>query len=262
VAGSDDRGGWQPDEVWLEDDEQTPAEPGSSASRPVRTVERDLATRDGSVPGGHRRSVPAAVVDELAAADPARGARLAARLADATHAYERERYQEARRILRPIADELPDVASIKELYGLVLYRLGQWQAASRQLEAYRTQTGSFDQHPVLADCYRALHRYADAEALWDELRQASPDGDLVAEGRIVAAGCQADRGDLQGAIATLERSAKRVEHPRDRHIRQWYTLADLYERAGDLPRARELFGRVASVDPDAFDVGPRLRALR
>jgi tetratricopeptide (TPR) repeat protein len=140
--------------------------------------------------------------------------------------------------------------------------LGQWQEAARQLEAYRTQTGSFDQHPVLADCYRALHRYPDAEALWDELRLASPDGDLVAEGRIVAAGCQADRGDLQGAIATLERSAKRVEHPRDRHIRQWYTLADLYERAGDLPRARELFGRIASVDPDAFDVGPRLRALR
>jgi tetratricopeptide (TPR) repeat protein len=261
VARSDE-GAWQPDEVWVEDQPEPAAPPGVPASRPAGPVDRDLATKDGSVPGGHRRSVPAAVVDELAAADPSRGARLAARLADATHAYERERYQEARRILRPIADELPDVAAIKELYGLVLYRLGQWHAAARQLEAYRTQTGSFDQHPVLADCYRALHRYADAETLWEELRAASPDGDLVAEGRIVAAGCQADRGDLQGAIATLERSAKRVEHPRDRHLRQWYTLADLYERAGDLPRARELFGRIASVDPDAFDVGPRLRALR
>jgi tetratricopeptide (TPR) repeat protein len=202
-------------------------------------------------------------VAELAAAAGAdKGARLAAKLADATHAYDRERYQEARRILRPLADEVPDAPAVRELHGLVLYRLGQWLPASRQLEAYRELTGSYDQHPVLADCYRALHRYAEAEALWDDLRLASPDGDLVAEGRIVAAGCRSDQGDLPGAIALLEKTARRVEHPKDRHLRQWYTLADLYERAGDIPRARELFGRIARAEPDAFDVGARLRAVR
>jgi hypothetical protein len=41
-----------------------------------------------------------------------------------------------------------------------------------------------------------------------------------------------------------------------------YALADLYERAGDAPRARELFGRVAATDPDFVDVHARLRALR
>ncbi len=45
-------------------------------------------------------------------------------------------------------------------------------------------------------------------------------------------------------------------------MRQWYALADLYERAGDMPRARQFFGRVATVDPDAFDVRQRLKALR
>ena len=140
--------------------------------------------------------------------------------------------------------------------------MGQWLPAARQLETYRELTGSYDQHPVLADCYRALHRYADAEALWDDLRLASPDGDLVAEGRIVAAGCRSDQGDLPGAIAVLEKSAKRVEHPKERHLRQWYSLADLYERAGDIPRARELFGRISRADPDAFDVRERLRAVR
>jgi tetratricopeptide (TPR) repeat protein len=245
----DDAGAWEPDEVWVQDEDEQPA--GGKAAR---------RSSEGA---GHRRNVPAPVVDELAAAAGAqRGSKLAARLADATHAYERERYQEARRILRPLAEEVPDAAAVQELFGLVLYRSGQWALAARHLEVYRSLTGSTDQHPVLADCYRALRRYDTAEELWDELREASPGGDLVAEGRIVAAGCRADQGDLPGAIALLERTAKRVHRPQERHLRQWYTLADLYERAGDLPRARDLFGRVDASDPDAFDVRQRLRALR
>ena len=151
---------------------------------------------------------------------------------------------------------------MRELYGLVLYRTGQWSAAAKQLEAFRTMTGSFDQYPVLADCYRALGRYDQALAIWEELREASPSGDLVAEGRIVAAGTRADQGDLEGAIGLLERSLRKVKAPKERHLRQWYALADLYERAGDVPRARDLFNRVASFDGDAFDVRARLRALR
>jgi predicted Zn-dependent protease len=262
---------WEPDERWVIDEDTTPggSSPGGSSPgggrRSARGVpqERDQAVGEGTAPGGHRHSVPGPVVAELAdAAGSMRGQRLAARLADATYAYDRERFAEARRILRPLADEVPEAAAVRELYGLVLYRLGEWLPATRHLEAYRSATGSFDQHPVLADCYRALHRYGDAEALWDDLRQASPDGDLVAEGRIVAAGCRADQGDLAGAIALLERAAKRVEHPKDRHLRQWYTLGDLYERAGDLPRARELFARIVTADADAFDVRQRLRGLR
>ena len=44
-------------------------------------------------------------------------------------------------------------------------------------------------------------------------------------------------------------------------MRQWYLLGDLYERAGDLPRAREYFERVGKADPEAFDVAERLRGL-
>jgi tetratricopeptide (TPR) repeat protein len=207
--------------------------------------------------------VPRPVVDELsAAAGPDRGKKLATRMADATYAFERERYQDARKILRALAEEVPRSAAVRELYGLALYRTGQWAQAARQLEAYRQLSGSFDQHPVLADSYRALRRYDDAEAIWDELREASPSGDLVAEGRIVAAGCRADQGDLAGAIGMLQRGARHIGHPQERHLRQWYALADLYERAGDVPRARDLFTRVAAADPDAFDVRQRLRSLR
>jgi tetratricopeptide (TPR) repeat protein len=261
---------WVPDETWTEDapaddepsrDRQTKRGNASAGPQP-----RDLASGKEGIAtpgGGRRRNVPRPVVDELAvAAGPDRGGKLAARIADATYAYERERYQDARRILRSIVDEVPGSAAVRELFGLVLYRTGQWTQAVGHLEAYRQLSGSLDQHPVLADCYRALRRYESAEAIWEELKAASPSGELVAEGRIVAAGCRADQGDLAGAIAILERAGRRVSHPQERHLRQWYALADLHERAGDLPRARELFIRVAAVDPDAFDVRQRVRALR
>ncbi len=202
-------------------------------------------------------------MDELeSAAGTNRGAKLAHRMADATYAYEKERYQDARRILKSLADEVPGSAAVRELYGLVLYRIGQWAPAAKQLGAFRQISGSFDQHPVLADCYRALRRYDDAQEVWEELRAASPGADLVAEGRIVAAGCRADQGDLRGAIALLEKTARPMRRPQERQLRQWYALADLYERAGDMPRARDLFSRISAADPDAFDVRSRLRALR
>jgi tetratricopeptide (TPR) repeat protein len=209
-----------------------------------------------------RRTIPASIVDELTeSVGDRRGAKLAERLAEASQAYNRERYQDAARMLRPLAGEAPASPAVRELYGLTLYRLGRWRLAVTELEAYHALTGAYDQHPVLADCMRALRRYRDVVKLWDGLRQASPSAEVVAEGRIVMAGALADQGDLAGAIQVLERSKTIVRKPNDHHLRQWYALGDLYERAGDIPRARELFRRVAASDPEAFDTAERLRAL-
>jgi tetratricopeptide (TPR) repeat protein len=171
-------------------------------------------------------------------------------LREAGESFRRERFDEARRILRPLAKQAPRAASVRELYGLSLYRLGRWAQAAQELEAYRALTGSTEQDPVLADCYRALGRYAEVEELWDELRAASPRAELVAEGRIVAAGALADQGRLDEATRLLAASVSRpTRKPRLHHLRMAYALADLYERAGDLPRARELFARIAASDP-------------
>ena len=99
--------------------------------------------------------------------------------------------------------------------------------------------------------------------MWAELRQSSPDPDVLAEGRIVASASLADAGDLPGAIAMLSTAgaSKALRNPSERHVRQWYLLADLYERAGDVPRAREYFERVFRTDPEAYDVAERLRGL-
>ena len=245
TAGPEPR--WEP-EPW-------PAPP-SSGSR------QETAGR----PPPRRRDTPRTlapdVAAELAEVRGPRGApRLQQRLGDAARAYERNRYQDARRILKPLAAEAPAAPSVRELYGLTLYEMGRWKEAARELEAFGSLTGSVDQHPVLADCYRALGRYRVVDELWEELRAASPSAELVAEGRIVAAGAKADEGDVRGAIALLERTKLDVKKPKQHHLRLLYALADLYERAGDIPRARELFGRVVRHAPAFFDTEERLKAL-
>jgi hypothetical protein len=86
---------------------------------------------------------------------------------------------------------------------------------------------------------------------------------VLSEGRLVLAGTRADNGDLAGAVELLvEAGAGRlVRNPAERHLRQWYVLGDLMERSGDLAKARELFLRIATADPDAYDVAGRLEAL-
>ena len=150
---------------------------------------------------------------------------------------------------------------VRELYGLSLYRLGRWQEAIVELEAFRTMTGSTEQHPVLADCYRALGDYDQVQRLWADLREASPSAELVTEGRIVAAGALADQDRLADAIRTLSDGWRFPKRPQEHHLRRAYALADLYERAGDVPRARQLFRRVEAADPGFGDVGQRIRTL-
>ena len=191
-----------------------------------------------------------------------RAARLEARLGDAATAFAGDRYGEARQLLAPIVREVPDLPEGRELYGLTLYRLGRWKEAARELDAFvELSGGSTEQHPVLADCRRALGQYAEVDRLWEELRESSPSGALVAEGRIVASGALADRGDLAGALRLLGKGFKFPKRPMEHHLRRAYALADLYERSGDVPQARALFGQLLHAYPEFLDVADRVAAL-
>ena len=188
--------------------------------------------------------------------------RVEQRLREASKHFRRERFEDARKLLKPLAEVAPTAESVRELLGLTYYRLGRWKAAVGELEAFRALNGSTEQHPVLADCYRALGRHGKVAELWEELRAVSPSAALVAEGRIVYAGSLADQGRLDEAISVLSAARAPAKRPKEHHLRMTYALADLHERAGDLPRARQLFGVVAASDPDLGDVEARLRALQ
>jgi tetratricopeptide (TPR) repeat protein len=208
--------------------------------------------------------VPVDVAAELRAAAPGRqGDKLTHRLGEATRAYEGDRYTEALSRLRELIKIAPRVPAVRELYGLTLYRLGRYKQAERELRAAIELSDSVDQHPVLMDCARAQGRLDDVEALWTELRRAGTSSDVLAEGRLVMSGALADSGRIDAGIALLEQSARKpIRHPLDRHIRQWYALGDLYERSGDVPKARELFARVVAADPELSDAAERLAATR
>jgi Flp pilus assembly protein TadD len=229
-----------------------------------RWVQEPRAKEEAVPPSRRRppRPVPAPVADELAKAVGAeRAARLASKLADGVRAFERDHFDEARQLLQPVADEAPTAASVRELLGLTYYRLGRWRQAVRELEAFAELSRSTSSAAVLADANRALGRHSRVKELWEEIRVASEDPATVTEGRIVAAGSLADQGRLADAIALLEKGRLSAKHPEDHHLRLWYALADLYERAGEVPRARDLFERVARHDPGLVDVVARRRAL-
>jgi tetratricopeptide (TPR) repeat protein len=184
------------------------------------------------------------------------------RVNKAADAFAREYHQDALSQLKPVMDtEAADVAEVRELYGLVLYRLGRWRAAARALEAFASLTRSCEQAPVLADCYRAMERWEKVDEVWDELRSESPSAALVVEGRIVAAGALADRGLLGEAVALLADGWRTPRNPQEFHLRRAYALADLYDRGGDLPAARRLFAWIDRHAPDFADAADRVADL-
>lgn len=241
--------------------------PPPPVRRPV--VERVDRADDGSSGRGssapkRRRGGASVDVSEVTfpgtASDTA--SKLRRRLVEAANAFEGERYAEAHSLLTSIDKLSPGVPEVLELRGLCSYRQGRWRNAEADLTAFEAAVGTVEQHPVLADCARAQSKWADVERLWAELGEASPSPELVEEGRIVYAGALADQGRLRDGIRLLEKAPRAPKKPKVHHLRRWYALADLYERAGELPKARRLFGEVNTLDPEFGDAGDRARSLR
>lgn len=233
---------------------------------PLRDAAEAAADRARSTAVPRRARPPAQLDPEVIAevereAGTTRSSRYRERLTSAAEALERGRYDDARRMVQPVLRDLPNVAAAHEIAGLALYSLGQWRKAAAELELARTLDQSMRHHPVLADCYRALRRYHEVETLWAELRAASPEPSVMAEGRIVAAGALADQGDLRGALGVMAKARSVPGKVRDHHLRQWYVIGDLLDRSGEVVDARRFFGLVAQHDPEFADVRSRLAAL-
>lgn len=244
-------------EIWIDEGPVRAAAESAAdrASRPGPATKRVASPRR---PGELAPDVAAKVEEVL---EPRRAARLKERLLQAQVALEGERFTDSLRMARSLAKEMPQVAAVHEVIGLSSYRLGKWRDAIASLEIARNLRPRVEDLPVLADCYRALRRWTELDQVWAEIKESSPSHEVMAEGRIVYAGSLAERGDLRGAISVMTKVAAVPRRIRPHHMRQWYVLADLYDRAGDVQRAREMFRRIATIDPRFADVKARLASL-
>lgn len=186
-----------------------------------------------------------------------------ATLTRAAEAYDRKRYEEALRLGRTVADAVPGVAPVRELTGLAAYRAERWSMAKIHLRAYFAITGDPEHLALVMDCDRANRRFRAVEKTFAELEASEPTAEVLVEGRIVMAATFADERRYDEAIALLTKAGatKQLRNPSYRHVRLWYALADVFDRAGDAVSARELFARVVIAEPDAYDAQARLAEL-
>ena len=104
-----------------------------------------------------------------------------------------------------------------------------------------------------------LTRYAGASLDFNPIHQDDEFARAAGMGGVFAHG-MLSMGFVAQALTDWA-GAGSVRKPKPHHLRLWYALADLYERAGDLPRARTLFRRVQRHDAEFADVAERLKSL-
>ena len=151
------------------------------------------------------------------------------------------------------------IGVVRETVGLVAYRAGEWAEAIGELRAARRMGGGPGHLAVMADCERALGHPERAIELSRSAEADDLDPDAAAELSIVVAGARADLGQIDAALAHLERIGldKAEEHPR-----LAYAYADLLLQAGRRPEALTWFIRSANSDADEeTDALDRVEAL-
>jgi tetratricopeptide (TPR) repeat protein len=194
-------------------------------------------------------------------ARPGKGDILVKVFADAAAAFQAGDIEEATKL----ADQAKHIAlrsaTVRELLGLAHYRAARYKEAASELAAFRRLSGTTEQNPVIADCYRAMEKPEKALEYCDEIDFRKVDAAIVFEGEIVAAGALADMDRLDEAIDRLERLRLRPEVAEEHHLRAWYALANLLEKRGRFSQAREWFEAVSSADPDLTDADERLKRL-
>ncbi len=217
--------------------------------------------------GGSTRHDPVHLDDKLTAelratARPGKGDILVKVFADAVAAFAAGDIDEAIRLGEQSKHIALRSIPAREFLGLVYYQAGRWQEAARELAAFRRMSGSDEQNPVIADCYRALGKPDKAVELCDQMIAGDVEPAAFYEGAIVAAGALADQGRIDEGIARLQSLDLKPPGADRHHVRAWYVLGDLLERKGRFTQAREWFEAVDSADPEATDAGARAARLR
>jgi tetratricopeptide (TPR) repeat protein len=154
------------------------------------------------------------------------------------------------------------VGAVREAAGLAAYHAGEWAEALSELRAARRISGDASNIAVMADCERALGRPERALKSLEDPVVRKLDASTRAELLIVMAGARRDLGQLDAAIAVLERGGLDVKNPKGGSVRLWYAYADALAEAGRTQEAITWFGAAAQVDyQDETDAADRAADL-
>jgi Tetratricopeptide repeat len=237
----------RPDEWIMDDRPSAPAKPKMTSARKPYQLPQDIVTE----------------IRRVFQGSAFQREKMVTFMSNAAEAYDRHRYEEALRLAKTVAEAVPTVAPVLELAGLAAYRAERFPMARKHLRMAFEITGDAQHLPLVMDCERAARRYTLVEGTFSQLVESEPTVEVLAEGRIVMAASLADQKRFQESIDLLIKSggSKILRNPSGRHVRMWYALADVYDRAGDVASARELFARVVAVDPEAYDAIARLGDL-
>jgi tetratricopeptide (TPR) repeat protein len=175
----------------------------------------------------------------------------------ASQAVEEERFVDALEHLGLAKRHAPRSPSIRELAGLVHYRLGHWREAARELAAYRRLSGKSDQDPVYADALRAVGNVDRALQVLRDLDPAEVTEEVYVEGLVVLGGLLRDAQRAEEAVDALRRGPLQPREVLPHHLRLWYALAEALEAAGRTSEAREWWDAIYAEDPAFFDVAHR-----
>jgi hypothetical protein len=75
------------------------------------------------------------------------------------------------------------------------------------------------------------------------------------------AGSLSDRKLYEEAHAIMAKAAGDMKRPSEYHLRQWFVIADIYDKQGNVIQARQFFERIALHDRQFVDVAERLATL-
>ncbi|MGS0684667.1 pentapeptide repeat-containing protein [Nakamurella sp. GG22] len=165
------------------------------------------------------------------------------------------------------------IGVVRETVGLVAYRAGEWAEAIGELRAARRMGGGPGQLAVMADCERALGHPERAIELSRSAEADALDPESATELSIVVAGARADLGQVDTAIAQMERVGLEklesnprlayayadllLKNGRQQDALSWFIKAadaDLEEETDALERVEELGAEVPSAEsPDASE---------
>lgn len=154
------------------------------------------------------------------------------------------------------------LAVVREAVGEAAYAAGEYAEALQELRAARRMNGSVEYVPTMADCERALGHPERALTLLRGADVGKLSEDQRAEAVIVEAGARRDRGELEAALRTLERSPLGTPKRAMWVARLRYVYADTLAEAGRYADAVEWFHRAEGVDSESVtDAGERAAEL-